>query len=147
MKRINPLILALALVAGVCGLFVSGCKTQVPTTIEIGTDQDHDITGTVTVSPSTNLDIGITGTGNPDTGDYTIGIVVVFKDRPESSVRDYILSAGYQPLSATEFILLSTTLTDLQREAMMHAQANGGKVRGFKKSEQIRAWKISRLKK
>jgi hypothetical protein len=135
-------LLALAVCLG-----LAACKTHVPTTIEIGANQDHDITGTVTVSPSTNLDIGITGTGNPDTGDYTVGIVVVFKERPESSVRDYILSAGYQPLSATEFILLSTTLTDLQREAMMHAQANGAKVRGFKKSEQIRAWKISRLKK
>ena len=135
-------LLALAVCLG-----LAACKTHVPATIEIGANQDHDITGTVTVSPSTNLDIGITGTGNPDTGDYTVGIVVVFKERPESSVRDYILSAGYQPLSATEFILLSTTLTDLQREAMMHAQANGGKVRGFKKSEQIRAWKISRLKK
>lgn len=134
--------LNLFLLSAFCFLFLNGCATH-PTTLAVNADQDHNISGSLTTVVSTNLDLGIQGSGNPDTGDWNVGIVVVFKEQPSDVTSSYLRAAGFIPMrngAPYEFHLLSAVDTEMEKAAIMAALAAGGELRPLER-EGSAGWK------
>lgn len=116
--------------AGLLALCI-GCASHPQTTVQVTADDAHNIGGSVDVVVSTNLNVGLTGSGNPDTGAWNIGLVITFKAAPEEAVRDYLLAAGFVPLATNAFALPGLVDTDLERAAVVYAELRGGELRGL----------------
>lgn len=127
--------------SALAAVLLLGCKT--PSTLIVTADDDHNIGGSLTTQPSTNLTIGIEGTGNPDTGEWEIGIVVTFKDAPTANVADYLLAAGFSRVNtrdgSVEFVLPGKVDSELKRQAMQVALENGAAYRMFRTAAVARA--------
>jgi hypothetical protein len=76
-------------------ILVFGCSSVPPgTTVGVTGDSQSNITSSVTVPITTNLDLSATVTGNPVTGDVSGGIWITFKTDPTHATTAALLDAG-----------------------------------------------------
>lgn len=61
-----------------------GCQSH-PTTVAVNTNEDQTISGSVTSQVSDHVNVGVQGSGNPTTGEWTAGVVITFKAAPDQT--------------------------------------------------------------
>jgi hypothetical protein len=84
-----------------------GCGGR-PTTVGINTDADQNISGTITHEINDHATVGVSGTGNPQTGEWTAGVVVTFKETPPPVAQWALEAAGaLKTRSGTVYLLAS----------------------------------------
>jgi hypothetical protein len=127
MRHITLLMTAL-----ICaGCSTTGWSPPAGTTITVTGTQGGDITGTITMPVSTNISVGGTISGNPDTGNVSGGIIIVFRDEPGLATVEKMVAGGIQPINTTTWMLMAWDYKDNgQAEALQAALRDGARFLG-----------------
>ena len=91
-KQVLKVLVMVILAAVFCGC--SSWSPPAGTTVAVGGNNAGDITGTVSVPIATNVTLGGTVTGNPETGAVTGGLVLTFTKAPTDGTRAALLDVG-----------------------------------------------------
>lgn len=86
------------------GCLLAGCSSH-PVTANVNTDQSGTIAGGATVGVTSNIDVGVNGTGNPNDGTWTAGVTVTFRDLPSADAVAALDRAHAERQSDKVFIL------------------------------------------
>jgi hypothetical protein len=123
MKTTIITLLAALLCAGCAN---TGWQPPPGTTITVTGSQGGDITGTITMPVATNISVGGTITGNPDTGNVSGGIIIVFRDAPGVATEEAMVAGGLQPINPTTWILVAWDYRDKDQSAGLQAALRAG---------------------
>lgn len=83
-------------------LALAGCGSLGQTSVQVGTTNGTNITGQVGSQITTNLFVGVNGSGNPSTGEWSAGIVITFREAPPIQVVSALRQANATAAVARE---------------------------------------------
>lgn len=131
-------ILSLLCVLCASVVIFAGCHNPPLTTVGLNTDQDHNITGSVTSQVTSNLNVGVQGSGNPSTGDWSAGVVITFKDAAsiDQTTQWALEAANAEPVNTAKggpvFMIAKADWSNPEfRNALMQAIKHGATITGL----------------
>lgn len=115
---------------------LNGCNSLHNTQLAGGVTDTNVVSATISTDIGTNWNVGVTGTYDLNTGDYTAGFIVTLKQAPDEFLRQHLVRAGGINNHDTIWVLPDTNSRDVD-SAVFHALRAAGNAPG---GAQILAW-------